>query len=125
MTCCGVSTLRLKRMNPQGRSDRMNRRSSALNSGPKTPVMKARVLIGPISPRATEGSRKPLSIPLDDALSAGAFQAAAELRCFLCRAKWPDHGAVIDALLAEIGALDRGRTRAEHARELALQHPVG
>jgi hypothetical protein len=35
----------LKRINPQGRSERMNSRSAALNSSPDTPVMNARVFI--------------------------------------------------------------------------------
>jgi len=35
----------LKRINPHGRSDRMNSRSAALNSGPDTPVMNARVFM--------------------------------------------------------------------------------
>jgi hypothetical protein len=35
----------LKRINPHGRSERMNSRSAALNSVPDTPVMNARVLM--------------------------------------------------------------------------------
>jgi hypothetical protein len=37
--------LRLNKINPHGRSARMNSRSAALNSVPDTPVMNARVLI--------------------------------------------------------------------------------
>jgi hypothetical protein len=33
-------------MNPHGRALRMNSRSAAFSSGPDTPVMKARVLMG-------------------------------------------------------------------------------
>src|SRR3954468_7703240 len=78
---------------------------------------------GPIRPLTAPGSRKRPLIPLDDALSAGGFQVAAELRGLVRRTERPDHGAVIDALVAEIGALDQRRAGTQHRRELALQGP--
>ena len=99
----------------------MNSRSAALSSSPDTPVMNARVLMGPISPLAARGSRKRPLIPLDDALPAGGFEAAAELRGFIGRTERTDHGPVVDALVAEVGALDHRRARSQHRRELALQ----
>ena len=73
---------------------------------PDTPVMNARLIMGPISPRSPRGSRKRPLIALDEALPAGSFQVAAELRGFVPGAERADHGAVNDALFAEIGALD-------------------
>src|ERR1700676_890475 len=102
---------------------RINSRSSAPSSVPDTPVMNARVFMGPISPPPTQGSRKPRSIPLDDALSAGCLQTAAELRGLIGRPERTDHGAVVDALVAEVGALDHRAARSQHRRELALQGP--
>src|ERR1700694_501703 len=104
---------------------RINSRSSALSSVPDTPVMNARVFMRPISPPKPQGSRKPRSIPLDDALSAGRLQAAAELRGLIGRPERSDHGAVVDPLVAEIGALDHGAARSQHRRELALQGSEG
>src|SRR5258708_11074002 len=83
------------------------------------------VLMGRITPRLSRGSRKPPLIPLDDALPAGGFQAAAELRGFVGRSERPHHGAVIDPFVAEIGTLDHRRARSEYRRELALQSPIG
>src|ERR1700712_3520758 len=80
---------------------------------------------GPIRPLTAPGSRKRPLIPLDDALSAGGFQIAAERRGLFGGAERPDHGAVKDALVAEIGAFDHRSTRSQHGRELALQRPVG
>src|SRR5712672_3914867 len=103
----------------------MNSRSSALSSDPDTPVINARVFMRPISPRAAQGSGKRPLIPLDDALPAGGFQAAAELRRFIGGPERTYHGAVVDALLAEVGALDQRRARSQHGGELALQGPKG
>src|SRR6266702_2150288 len=80
---------------------------------------------GPIRPLTAPGSRKRPLIPLDDALSAGGFQIAAELGGLFGRAERPDHGTVVDALVAQIGALDDRRTRSQYARELILERPVG
>src|SRR5882757_9442871 len=117
--------LRLNRIKPHGRSAAMNARSSTLSSSPETPVMNARLLMGPIRPLTAPGSRKRPLIPLDDALSAGSFQIAAELGGLFRGAERTDHGAVKHALFAEIGALDDRRTRSQHGRVLALQRPVG
>src|SRR5882757_3542173 len=117
--------LRLNRMKPHGRSARMNSRSARLSSVADTPVMNARLFMRPISPRAAPGSRKRPLIPLDDALSAGGFQVAAELGRLVLGAERSDHGAVEDALFAEVRPLDQRRTRAQHGGELALQRPVG
>src|SRR5882724_6941120 len=46
-------------------------------------------------------------IPLDDALPAGSLEATAELRSLIGRAERPNHGAVVNALVAEISALDQ------------------
>src|SRR5229473_4141792 len=116
---------RLNRMKPHGRSERMNPRSSVVSSAPDTPVMNARLFMGPISPLTTQGSRKRPLIPLDDALPTGSLQVAAELRRFIGRAERTDHGAVVDALVAEVGALDQRRARSQHRWELALQRPIG
>src|SRR6516164_1651586 len=122
--CVGVSTFRLNRMKPQGRSDRKNERSSVLSSVPATPAMKA-FMIGPNSPRPARGSRKGRLILLDDALAAGALQAAAELGGFLRCAEWPDHGAVVDALFPEVGTLDQRRLRPQDRWVLVLQRLEG
>jgi hypothetical protein len=65
------------------------------------------------------------SVPLDDALAASRFQAAAELRRLIERPERTDHGAVVDALVAEVGTLDQGAARSQHPRKLVLQSPVG
>src|SRR4249919_237286 len=80
---------------------------------------------GPIRPLAALRSRKPPLIPLDDALPACGFQAAAELRGLVGGTERTDHGAIVHALFAEIGALDHWRLGAQHVRELALQRPEG
>src|SRR4051794_14952615 len=98
--------LRLNRIKPHGRSARINARSSAPSSSPETPVMNARLLMGPIRPLTAPGSRKRPLIPLDDALSAGGFQIAAERRGLVRGAERADHGAIVDALVAQIGAFD-------------------
>src|ERR1700730_14304003 len=125
ITCSGVSIFRLNRIKPHGRSTRMNSRSAALSSVPDTPVMNAREFMGPISPQAARGSRKRPLIPLDDALPAGSFQVAAELLGLVRCPERANHGAVIDALVAEIGALDDRRTRCQHGWVFALQGPIG
>src|SRR5450756_2942325 len=79
VTCAGVSMFRLNRINPHGRSERINSRSAALSTVPDRPVMKARLFMRPIRPQVARGSRKPPLIPLDDALPTGRRQAAAEL----------------------------------------------
>src|SRR6187401_3175487 len=80
---------------------------------------------GPIRPLTAPGSRKRPLIPEDDALSAGGFQVAAQLRRLLLGAKRPDHRAVNDALFAEIRPSDRSRTCPQHGWILTLQSPVG
>src|ERR1700686_3088010 len=80
---------------------------------------------GPISRLMRQGSRKWQLILLDDALSASRLQAAAELRRFIGGSERTDHGTVIDALVAEVGAFDQRASRSQHRRELALQRPVG
>src|SRR5450631_883452 len=80
---------------------------------------------GPIRPLTAPGSRKRPLIPLDDALSAGGFQIAAELCGLFGRAERPDHGAVVDALVAQISPLDDRWAGTHNARELALERPVG
>ena len=61
-------------------------------------------------PSQSSASRKQPLIPLDDALPAGTFQFAAELGRLFGGSERADHGAVIDPLVAEIGALDDRRT---------------
>src|SRR5690242_18685763 len=74
----------------------------------------------PISLRAARGSRNVPLIPLDDATSAGDRNVAAELlRLFLGR-EWPNHGAIIHAFVAEIGALNNRRHGADQVRILRL-----
>src|ERR1700761_7143699 len=104
----------------------MNSRSSALNSVPEIPVMKARVLMGPISPQLTHGSRKRRLIPWDETLPADGNQAFAELRRLFRGIERTDHRAIDRAFFAaEIGTFDDRRTRAQNRREFALQHTVG
>src|SRR5215212_4035420 len=117
--------LRLNRIKPHGRSAAINARSSAFSSSPETPVMNARLLMGPIRPLTASRSRKPPSIPLDDALSAGGFQAVAELGGLAAGAEWTDHRAVEHALVAEIDPFDRCRAGPQHGRVLALHHLEG
>src|SRR6202022_2396211 len=78
---------------------------------------------GPLTPPGPQGSRKRRLIPLDDALSAGAFQAAAELRGLVGRPERSDHGAVIDALLTQVRPFDQRRTGTQYRGELTLQGP--
>ncbi len=85
--------------------------------------MNARLFMGPISPLTAQGSRKRPLIPLDDALPAGSFQAAAQLRRFIRGPERTDHGTVINAPVAKVGTLDQRRAGSEHRRILALQGP--
>ncbi len=62
---------------------------------------------------------------LHNAISAGLLQAAADLDRLFAAGERPDHGAVIDALGAEIGAADGVRLAAEHASELRLDATIG
>ena len=64
-------------------------------------------------------------ILLDDALPAGTFQIAAELGRLFGGSERTDHGAVIDPLVAEIGALNDRRTGPQRGRKLVLQPAVG
>ena len=64
-------------------------------------------------------------ILLDEALAAGTFQIAAELGRLFGGSERADHGAVIDPLVAEIGALDDRRTGPQRGRKLVLQRAVG
>src|SRR5258707_14113884 len=70
-----------------------------------------------------QASRRRPSILLDDALPAGSLEAAAELRRFIRRRERANHGAVVHALFAEVGALDHRLPRSQHRWELALQGP--
>src|SRR6476469_3510710 len=64
-------------------------------------------------------------ILLDHALPPGIFQIAAELGRLFGGSERADHGAVIDPLVAEIGALDDRRTGPQRGRKLVLQPAVG
>ena len=64
-------------------------------------------------------------ILLDNALPPGTFQIAAELGRLFGGSERADHGAVIDPLVAEIGALDDRRTGCQRGRKLVLQRAVG
>ena len=64
-------------------------------------------------------------ILLDNALPPGTFQIAAELGRLFGGSERADHGAVIDPLVAEIGALDDWRTGCQRGRKLVLQRAVG
>src|SRR6266567_3446761 len=117
--------LRLNRIKPHGRSVRMNSRSARLSSSPDTPVMNARLFMGPISPQVTPGSRKRPLIPLDDAQRpAGRLEVITNLRRLIRGAERTGKCAVVDALFTEIDALHHRRLRAEHTRILALQRPI-
>src|SRR5580765_3293862 len=116
-TWVGASILRLNRIKPHGRSARMKSRSAALSSSPDTPVMNARLFMGPISPRTAQASRKRPLIPLDETLPAGSFQAGTDLNRLVRRGERAGKCPVIDTLLAEIDAFDQGRVSAENAWE--------
>src|SRR5262245_47986998 len=60
-------------------------------------------------------------IALHDALAAGVFQLAAHISGFGQVGERPNHGAVIDALVAEIGAADDRLPGSQHIREFCLQ----
>ncbi len=98
---------RLNRINPQGRWARMNSRSSPVKTRPEIPVMNARELMARLKLPTKSRSRKRPLILLDDALSAGGFQTAAELGGLVGRSERPDHGAVEDTLVAEVSAFDQ------------------
>src|SRR6478736_6913676 len=74
-----------------------------------------------ISPRTSQGSSFGLLIPLDEALPAGCLEARAQLACLAGIGKGPNHGAVVSALGAQIGLLDRRLPTSELVRELGLQ----
>src|SRR6185437_6910023 len=78
-----------------------------------------------ISPRRTAGSRRGALIPLDEAASAGGFQAGAELDRVRLRREGTDHGAVVGALGAELDLVHEHAATAEHAAVFALQSAVG
>src|SRR6266702_6072759 len=90
--------LRLKRMNPHGRSARINSRSPSLSSSPDTPIMNARHVMRPITPHAPQGSRKRPLISWDEALAACGCIATAELLRLFCGSKRPDQGAILGTL---------------------------
>src|SRR6516164_5651173 len=101
-------------MNPHGRSAAMKLRSSALRFVPATPVIKAFVVMpGRLARGKAGGQGNPPLIPLDHTLTACILEVAAKLRSFLRRAEGPDHGAIINPLVAEIGALDDRRLRSQ------------
>src|SRR6266545_5987143 len=62
-------------------------------------------------------------VPLHDALTAGGFELAAHVSGLAQARERPDHGAVVDALVAQIGAADDRMPAPEHIRELATDRP--
>src|SRR6476620_5998400 len=74
-----------------------------------------------ISPRTSQGSSVGLLIPLDEALSAGCLEARAQLACLAGIGKGSNHGAVVGALGAQVGFVDRGLPTAKLVRELGLK----
>ena len=58
-------------------------------------------------------------------MPAGTFQIAAELGRLFGGSERADHGAVIDSLGAEIGALDDWRTGPQRGGKLVLQRAIG
>src|SRR5581483_6300350 len=106
-------------MKPHGRVSRRNARSSAVSVRPETPVMNARGPgIGAAYVHRRRGSRQsgPVRLMLHNAVAAGLFQAGAQLHGLFAAAERSDHGAIIDALAAEVGATNRVRLVTEHAR---------
>jgi hypothetical protein len=79
-------------------------------------------LIFSCNPRATPRS---LLVPLDNALAAGRHQVAAELRGFIVRPEQADHGAVVNALAAKIGAQNHRAARSQQHWKFVLQCPEG
>src|ERR1700722_15022078 len=76
----------------------------------------------PPNPRVSGGrSRAPTSVLLNDALTAGGLQAAAELVGIPGGTERPHHGAIVDALGAKIGASNNRLALAKLPRELGLQ----
>src|SRR6266508_5843020 len=61
------------------------------------------------------------SVLLHDALAAGGLEAAAHLGSVVLGRERPDLGAVVHALVAEIGTTDYRLPAAEHGRVLGLQ----
>src|SRR5579871_1785913 len=121
-TWLGVSTFRLNRMKPHGRSAAMKARSSSLRMEPATPVMKALVISGRLARSGSKGQEE-LSVLHDPTLATGGLIAVAELRGVGLggegRASAKGHGSAL-----RIAARDDGRLRAEHARIFALQCPI-
>src|SRR6266700_6676104 len=76
-------------------------------------------------PGMTKYYLKSASVLLNDALTAGVFQAGAERVGLVGGRERPDLGAEVDALVAEVGAPDVGATVAEHARVLRLHRLIG
>src|SRR5690242_9320205 len=91
----------------------------------------------PNSPHTIKGSRKPRRISLDDsraqaaslgneALTARALVAHAELDGLVPAGERSNHGPIDRALLAaEVDALDERAVRPQGVRELLLQRPEG
>src|SRR5205823_4019259 len=73
-----------------------------VSSRPEMAVMKARLDMGPISPQRGRGSRKPPSIPLDEALPAGCLQVGAQLDCLLLGGEGTGEGTVECSLFGDI-----------------------
>src|SRR5687768_12347582 len=79
------------------------------------------IALARISPRSRRGSTATELISLDDALSAGGLQAAAELRRLVDRGEGAHHRAVIDSFVAKVRAPDGRLTVAEKTWEFRLQ----
>src|ERR1041385_5011315 len=76
-------------------------------------------------PRQGQESEAAQSVGLHNTIAASRLQAGAELHGLLASAERPDHGAVVDALGAEVRATHRVRLTAEYARVLRLDAAVG
>ncbi len=101
----GPAIFRLKRIKPHGcasltKPPLLARQRRSGNAGDE------RAHLGRLARAQREGQASRPSVPLDNAAAAGSLQVAAHPGGLLRRSEWPDQGAVIDALGAEIGAAD-------------------
>src|SRR5262245_43846304 len=112
-------------MIPAGRAALSSAASTVVSSSPAKPVIKAdRMGLLRVSPAhaapAWAGS-SPLVGRHPAADVAGRLQLGAYTGSRVARYRWPDHGAVPDAFVAEVGFLHIGRLARQHVTILLLQ----
>src|SRR5262245_3385590 len=111
-------------MIPAGRAALSSAASTVVSSSPAKPVIKADRM-GLCTWAADAAPAWPGALPLvgrhPAADVAGRLQLGAYTGSRVARYRWPDHGAVPDAFVAEVGFLHIGRLARQHVTILLLQ----